>query len=192
MEIIDQYTRPKIETYEDRTYTATELAKAYGVTDGAVRNGWYKWLLKVAPAEALKSNKSFTSLAKALFDEFSQVDQAERHAWVADAKKRYQAEWGAVGVTQCEVMPSTVGSTLAIISNHNIELEAALAIKLSEIELFVDEISQAEVNFSEAEIKSFQAAGLQRGLQRYQIEAEAEIGTVNALRKRRLEGGQKS
>lgn len=171
-------------------YTAQQIAEAHSVSDVTVRTRWFGWLCKVAPAALLKTESGYSELANTLFAEFAQVHKKERTAWVADAKSRYSSEWASAGLIEGELMPETVGSTLALMQNHNSDIELLLREKLAEVELFADQVAIAESNFSAAEIQSFQAAGLQRGLQRYQIETQAEIDTVNALRKRRMEGGK--
>ena len=189
MKIIDQYTPPKVEAYEDRTYTGVELAKAYGVSDAAVRNGWYKWLLKVAPAELLKDGKSFTTFAKTLFDEFAAVDPAERHAWVADAKQRYAPEWSSAGVIDCDVVPDSVGTTLALLSANNSTLQASIALQFTEINAFIDGMNTADADLSQGQQQQAIARGTQQAIQQFKLEETVKETVLNELRQRRM-GGQ--
>lgn len=192
MSSIDQCVEANISTYEERTYTATELAEAYGVSDAAVRNGWYKWLQKVAPAELLKEGKQFTALAKALFDEFSAVDQKERHAWVADAKQRYSHEWGSAGVIDCEVMPVEVGGTLALMESTNLSLRQTNVAALDQVLQFIDEVNAAEANLSEKQIQQYTANGQAAAIARFRIETQAEQQIYNMLQQRRMGGGEQA
>ena len=192
MTIINQYVEAKVSPYTERTYKATELAETYGVTDAAVRNGWYKWLLKVAPAELLKDGKQFTQFAKTLFDEFSQLEQSERNDWVIDAKKRYAQEWGSVGVIECDVVPQEVGGTLALLSANNSLLNQEIALQLAEAHEYVDTMNAVDADISEAEIKQAIARGTKKGITLFKVEQAAEEQVKNELRQRRAGGGQQS
>lgn len=182
--------RSHVHEHSPAHYTAQQIAEAHDVSEVTVRTRWFNWLCKVAPAKLLKSDKSYSELAKALFDEFASVNKKERPAWVADAKTRYSSEWGNVGIIDCEVMPENVGHALALLQTNNDALQQSLLTELQDVESFVDQLGQVEANFSEAELQNFQVTGAKRGIVRFKIEAQAEAETLNALRQRRMGGNQ--
>ena len=187
-------TAPYIETtaqaYTERTYTAQQIAEENNVTDATVRNRWFEWLCKVAPAQLLKSGKSYTELAHTLFDEFSKVDKAERHAWVADAKARYAAEWGSVGVIDCEVMPAAVGGTLALLQTNLQASNQALSLELAQVSEFVSQLNATDADYSQAEVETWAANGAKKAVAQFKTEEVARAQTLAALRQQRMEGGQ--
>jgi hypothetical protein len=187
-------TFPYIEThaqeYSERTYTAHEIAEANNVTDATVRLRWFQWLCKVAPAQLLKSGKSYTELANTLFGEFAKVDKAERPAWVADAKARYAAEWGSVGVIDCEVMPEAVGGTLALLQTNLQLTNQTLSLELSAVGDFITQLNSADANLSQGEIDSWAANGALKAVAQFKTEEVARAQTLNALRQQRMQGGQ--
>lgn len=182
--------RAHVYQHDPAHYTAQQIAEAHGVKDVTVRTRWFDWLCKVAPAALLKSEAGFTELASTLFAEFAQVDQRERHAWVADAKARYSAEWGSVGIIDGELMPDAVGSALALLQTNNSSLNSQLSIELAGLESFVDQLNNVDADFTQAELDSFKAAGMKRAIVRFKVEAQVEAETFNALRQRRLGGQQ--
>lgn len=169
-------------------YSAQEIADAHSVSSTTVRTRWFKWLLKVAPADLLKGDRGYTELARALFAEFAAVDKAERSAWVSDAKQRYSAEWSSAGVLEGELMPDQVGGVLATMQVQRGDLEQAIAQQLADAQQFIGQLQQAETSFTQAELQNYRANGLQRGIQRFQIEAQAELETLHQLRKQRING----
>ncbi|MBE9068855.1 hypothetical protein IQ260_19610 [Leptolyngbya cf. ectocarpi LEGE 11479] len=168
-------------------YSAKQLADELDTKDSTLRTRWFPWLSKVAPEPLLKTKEGYTELARTLFLEFKDVATAERPAWVTDAKRRYSHEWESVGVIEGELMPESVGGALATLSNQHTSAELAIQQDLSDLEAFIDDINQAEANFSEAELATFRAAGTKRGIARFKIETQTEIDTVNLLRKKRME-----
>lgn len=184
----DAIAQPYAQQYTERTYTAAEIATEHGVSDATVRNRWFKWLEKVAPAQLLKEGKSYTELAHTLFGEFAACDQKERHAWVADAKQRYGSEWSSVGVIDCEVMPDNVGGTLALIQSNLSVSNQNLTAELSEVTDFINRLNTADADFTEAEIEGWQATGARKAVQQFKTEEIARAQTLNALRQQRLGG----
>jgi len=181
--------QPYAQQYTERTYTAAEIATEHGVSDATVRNRWFKWLEKVAPAQLLKDGKSYTELAHTLFAEFAVVDQKERHAWVADAKQRYGSEWSNVGVIDCEVMPDNVGGTLALIQSNLSFANQSLTAELSEVTDFISRLNTADADFTEAEVEGWAANGARKAVAQFKTEEIARAQTLNALRQQRLQGG---
>ncbi|MEL6605344.1 MAG: hypothetical protein AAFP20_19190 [Cyanobacteria bacterium J06614_10] len=179
-----------VESCIERTYTAQAIARAHNVSDVTVRTRWLKWLKKVAPAQLLKTEAGYSELAHTLFAEFAKVDKTERHAWVADAKKRYAAEWGSVGVIDCEVMPENVGSTLAIIQTNLEFSNKSLSLELSEIGDFIEQLNTADADFSQAEMENWAANGARKAVAQFKTEEVARAQTLNALRQQRLQGGK--
>lgn len=184
------YIEAKAQTYTERTYTAKEIAFEHGVTDATVRNRWFDWLEKVAPAALLKSGKSYTELAHTLFGEFANVDKQERHAWVADAKSRYASEWGAVGITDCEIMPDNVGNALALIQTNLAASSQALTLELSQLDDFINQLNATDETYSQAEVESWAAAGAKKAVAQFRTEEVAKAQTLNALRQKRMGGEQ--
>lgn len=185
------YVEAHAQPYIERTYTAKEIAAEHNVTDATVRNRWFDWLTKVAPVPLLKEGKSYTELAHTLFAEFAAVDKAERPAWVADAKARYASEWGAVGISDCEIMPDDVGNALALIQTNLALSNSALTAELSQVEKFIETMNAIDETYSEAEVSSWAAAGAKKGIARFKTEQVAEAQTLAALRQQRM-GGQQS
>jgi hypothetical protein len=170
-------------------YTAQAIAQAHGVKDVTVRTRWFNWLCKVAPTPLLKTDAGYTELAKALFDEFAKVDAKERPAWVADAKRRYSAEWGSVGVIDCEVMPDNVGNALSLLTANTSAIQQTIALELDQVGRFIDQLNVTDCDFSQAEIEQAIAAGTQKAIAQFKAEEIARVETLNALRQRRI-GGQ--
>lgn len=184
----ETYIETHAQPYTERTYTAAEIAAEHGVTDATVRNRWFTWLQKVAPAQLLKDGKSYTELAHILFAEFAKVDKQERHAWVADAKQRYASEWSSVGLIDCEVMPDNVGGTLALIQNNLQLSNQSLSLELSQIGDFIEQLNAADGDYSQAEVESWAANGARKAVTQFKTEEVAKAQTLNALRQQRLQG----
>ena len=178
-------------TTQERTHTTQSLAELHAVKPQTISSWVARWLTKVAPESLLKIEKGiYTELTHTLLQEFIQVDERERHAWVADAKSRYSSEWGSVGVIDCEIMPKEVGGTLALLSNNLQAKNLTLSALLAESDSLITELSTAEANFSQAELDSWQANGAMKGAMRFKVEEVTAAQTFEALRQRRLEGGQ--
>lgn len=177
-----------VSTYSGGHYTAQAIAKTYNVSDSTVRNRWFPWIAKVAPEPLLKDGKSYTELARSLFAEFAQVPKPQRQEWVEEAKARYAQEWASVGVIDGELMPESVGGALAQLESHNAGLQAVIEAELADLDIFIGQVNAAEADFSEAERRTFQTVGVRRGIQRFKLETQAELETLNALRQQQMSG----
>ncbi|NEP19299.1 MAG: hypothetical protein F6J97_20790 [Leptolyngbya sp. SIO4C1] len=170
-------------------YSAVQLAEELNIGDSTIRKRWFQWLLKVAPEPLLKTADGYTELARTLFHEFAKVDQRDRKNWVTDAKARYSAEWDSAGIIEGELMPPEVGGALAILQTANLTTQAAIDQELADLDGFIDQLNEAEANFSAQELATFKLAGVKRGAMRFKIEAQAEAQTYNHLRQQRMQGG---
>ncbi|MEO0884669.1 MAG: hypothetical protein AAFY54_01890 [Cyanobacteria bacterium J06648_10] len=175
--------------HTSRTYTAQEIADAHNAKSVTVRTRWFKWLEKVAPTALLKTDQGYTELANTLFFEFAKVDIKERHAWVADAKERYAREWQSVGVIDCETMPDNVGNTLALIQTNLETSNQNLSLELFEIGDFINQLNEADADFTQAEAESWAANGARKAVAQFKTEEVARAQTLNALRQQRIQGG---
>lgn len=189
MNIIEQDTTLDVSAYSSGHFTAQELSEAYKVSDSTIRNRWFTWLKKVAPETLLKTRDGYTALARSLFDEFSLIKPCDRTDWVTSAKARYSQEWGTVGVIEGELMPEEVGGVLALQQTQVQSMELAVAEQMASLEKMIDQVNAAELNLSEAELRSATARGQQRAIALHQAELQAELQTTNLLRQRRM-GGQ--
>ena len=198
MNTIEQDTRPDVSSdsggqvigQADEHFTAKELSEAYDVSDSTIRNRWFAWLKKVAPEPLLKTREGYTSLARSLFDEFAQTEARDRNAWVLNAKERYAAEWASVGVIEGELMPDEVGGVLALQQTRVEAIELAVSKELADLERMIDQVNIAELNLSEAEVRTAAARGQQRAIALHRTELQAELQTTNLLRQRRLNRGE--
>ena len=178
-------------TTQERTHTTQSLADQHSTKPQTISTWVKRWLTQVAPEPLLKVKKGlYTELTHTLLQEFVEVDEQERPLWVADAVKRYSSEWSAVGVIDCEVMPKEVGSTLALMNNNLQAQNLDLATLLAESDNLITELSAAEANFSQAELDIWQANGAMKGAMRFKVEEVTAAQTFEALRQRRLAGGQ--
>ena len=168
-------------------YTAHGIAQELEIGDSTLRTRWFAWISQVAPPELLKEGNKYTELARTLFTDFSKVAKNERDAWVAYAKQKYSHEWGIAGVLEGDLLPAEVGGTLAKISKQN----AASDIEITGLKLklggLIDQLKEAESDFSDAEIAKFTKRGVKRGLQQFKLETTAQLETVNKLREQLLE-----
>lgn len=177
----------------ENLYSTQDIANRYpdiGVKEVTIRTRWFEWLLKVAPEPLLKKGGKYTDLAAELFDDFAQRvkrDGTDSKAWVEDAKARFSHEWGSVGVIDGEFMPEEVGNALALLQTQGSSLQTQLAAEMADLEDFVDQLGDVEEDFSEAEISMFQAKGALRGVRRFKFETQAELGTYNLLKKKRMQ-----
>ena len=178
--------RQDVTAHSGGHYTAQAIAQAHNVSDSTVRNRWFPWIAKVAPEPLLKEGKGYTELARSLFAEFSQIPKNERDLWVEAARSRYSHEWASVGVIDGELMPDSVGSALAVLQTNNNGLDALLKEEMGSLQAFLNQVDVAETDFSEAELESFRMAGARRGIQRFKVETQAELETLNGLRQQRM------
>ena len=181
-----------MEACAERTYTAQEIAEEHNVKAVTVRTRWFDWLLKVAPKPLLKNGKQFTYLAYTLFADFAHVHHSEREAWVREQREHLASEWGGVGVSDCEVMPSEVGTALALVTTNLAIANQSLTAELATVTDFVNQLNASEIDFSEAEVQSWAAAGARKAIAQFKTEEVAHAQTLNALRQQRMQGGQQS
>lgn len=173
-------------------YTSVQLAEMFNISEATIRNRWFNWINKVAPEPLLKEGKGYTELAQSLFAEFAKVPKNDRELWVEAARSHYAEEWASAGVIDGELMPESVGGTLALLETHNAGLQAAIDAELANLETFIGQVNAAEADFSEAELRAFQTTGVRRGVQRFKLETQAELETLNELRQRRMRETGKS
>lgn len=198
MDYIDQHAPPRTEPRthyapitQERTHTTQQLADLYAVKTQTISSWVTRWLTQVAPVELLKQGKGiYTELTRTLLNEFVQVDEKERSAWVVDAKAKYSAEWNNAGVIDCEVMPDTVGSALALLSNNNIALQQSLDAELAEVEDFIVKLNTAEDNYSKGEVEQWIANGKKRAVAQFKTEEVIKAQTINTLRQQILRRGE--
>ena len=172
-------------------YTAVQIAERLEVSEATIRNRWFEWIEKVVPEPLLKQSKNqYTQLALELFSKFSTVERCDRNQWVIDTKAHYAQEWASAGVIEGELMPEEVGNVLALRQSQTTELELAVAQQLQSLESLIDQANTAESNLSEADVKAAVTRGQQRAVMLYQAELQAELQTMNALKQRRMQGGQ--
>jgi hypothetical protein len=189
----DRTPKPTVERTGNNFFSTQEIADRYpdiGVKEGAIRTRWYEWLRRVAPETLLKQGGRYTDLAAELFDDFAQRVKREgmdSYAWVADAKARFSQEWGSAGVIEGEFMPDEVGNALALLQTQGSSLQTQLAAEMAELEAFVGQLGEVEDDFSEAELDMFKAKGALRGVKRFKVETQAELGTYNLLKKKRMQ-----
>lgn len=174
-------------------YSSKQIAERYpdiNVKEVTIRTRWFEWLRRVAPEPLLKSGHLYTDLAAELFDDFAQKvkrDRMDSKAWVEDAKARFSHEWGSVGVIDGEFMPDEVGNALALLQTQGSSLQTQLAAEMADIEAFVEQLGDVEDDFSQAELDMFRAQGAMRGVRRFKVEVQAELGTYNLLKKKRMQ-----
>mgnify|MGYP001793182930 CR=1 FL=1 len=197
MDYIDQHAPPRTEPLSDYspttqgcTHTTQQLADLYAVKTQTISSWVNRWLTQVAPIELLKQGKgTYTELTRTLLNEFVQVDEKARSAWVLDAKERYAAEWNYAGGIDCEVIPDTVGSALALLSNNNLALQQSLDAELAEVEDFIVKLNTAEDNYSQGEVEQWIANGKRRAVAQFKTEEVIKAQTMNTLRQKTLRVG---
>lgn len=162
-------------------YSTNFLADELGVGPGTIRSRWYGWIKQIAPEALLKSDQGWSELARTLFAEFKQVPKSERKKFISDAKARFSPEWGPAGITECELMPESANNALALISQGNVNLSAALEASMQA----AIELSQAldfnQANIDQAEIERWQIEGAMKGIARFQITSTAAAQTYSDL-----------
>jgi hypothetical protein len=194
-----------MQTHTDRTEVAHPAQRYYsaqfiadenqdlGVKEVTIRTRWFSdWVVKVAPISLLKNPQGkFTELGRDLLNNFAQRvkrDNIPPEDWVLEAKSQYSQEWESEGVIDGELMPDEVGGALAQIRQGTSTMENKITAKLAKLKDFKQQLGNARSNFSEAERKQFQARGVMRGLERFELETEAELATYNQLRQEFFEG----
>ena len=177
-----------IEPHTGGHYTAHQIAEAHNVSDSTIRNRWFDWICKVAPAELLKDKEGFTELGRTLFEEFADVKTCDRETWVTSAKERYAQEWGNAGGIEGELVPEEVSSVLALRQTQADSLEISVAEQLAALESMIDQVNAAELDLSEADLRAAKARGQKRAIVLHQAALTAELQITNLLRQRRSGG----
>ena len=178
------------ELCEGAPYGGGQLAGELAIAESTLRTRWLPWLERVAPVELLKTEAGYTDLARSLALEFKQVPskKAAREKWAAEAKQRYSREFspdGLVGPGVC----GELGSALALVRQQGSQMQQAGTTDLERLKALITQQGQVQADFDEAEVAAIRARGLSRGLQRFQIEAEAEDSTYYELRWLRSQAG---
>ena len=178
------------ELCEGAPYSGAQLAGELAIAESTLRTRWLPWLERVAPVELLKTEAGYTDLARSLALEFKQVPskKATREKWAAEAKQRYSREFspdGLVGPGVC----GELGSALALVRQQGSQMQQAGTTDLERLKALITQQGQVQADFDEAEVAAMRARGLNRGLQRFQIEAEAEDSTYYELRRMRSQAG---
>ncbi|NJO76147.1 MAG: hypothetical protein HC833_21785 [Leptolyngbyaceae cyanobacterium RM1_406_9] len=133
----------------------------------------------------------FTELGRDLINNYAQRVKREGvnpEDWIVEAKSHYSHEWESEGIIEGELMPEEVGGALAQMRQGTSSMEGKIASKLAKLKEFKQQLGTARSNFSEAERKQFQSRGVMRGLERFELETEAELATYNQLRQEFFEG----
>ncbi|MDB9529923.1 hypothetical protein PN498_28310 [Oscillatoria sp. CS-180] len=174
------------ELIEGAPYAGKQLAAELTIGESTFRTRWLPWLQKVAPVELLKTDEGYTELARSLALEFKQVPskKAQRDRWVSEAKERYSREFMPGGVTP-EGVSEELGGALALLRDQGGKLQTAADEQLQQLQALIESQSQVEAEFDAAEVESMRAAGMKRGVTRFQIETEAEDTAYYQLRKAR-------
>lgn len=177
------------EIIEGAPYSGHQLTDELAVAESTFRTRWMSWLERVAPIELLKTDEGYTELARSLALEFKQVPsrKAARERWVSEAKHRYSGEFSPDGLI-AEGLPGDLGSTLALVRQQGSQIQSAADAQLAQLQALITEQVQVEAEFDAAEIEAIRARGMKRGVQRFQIEAEAEDDAYYQLRKLRSQG----
>ena len=177
-------------------YSSHQLADELAVAESTFRTRWLGWLARVAPLELLKTDEGYTELACSLALEFKQLPskKAAREQWVSEAKRRYSGEFAPSGLI-AEGLPGDLGSALALVRQQGTQMQTAADGHLAQLQALIVEQGQIEAEFDAAEVEAIRAKGMQRGVQRFQLEAQAEDDAYYQLRKLRSQnrsgGGQR-
>jgi hypothetical protein len=179
------------ELCEGAPYTSAELAGELAIAESTLRTRWLPWLERVAPVELLKTTEGYTDLARSLALEFKQVPskKAAREKWAAEAKQRYSREFspdGLVGPGVC----GELGSALALVKQQGSQIQLSATADFERLKALITQQGRVQADFDAAEVAAMQAQGMNRGVQRFQIEAEAEDSTYFQLRRLRSQAGQ--
>ena len=114
--------------------------------------------------------------------------RASREKWAAEAKQRYSREFspdGLVGPGVC----GELGSALALVRQQGSQMQQAGTTDLERLKALITQQGQVQTDFDEVEVTAMRARGLTRGLQRFEIEAEAEDSAYFELRLLRSQAG---
>ena len=174
------------ELCEGAPYSGAQLAGELAIAESTLRTRWLPWLERVAPVELLRTEAGYTDLARSLALEFKQVPskKAAREKWAAEAKQRYSREFapdGLVGPGVC----GELGSALALVRQQGDQMHLAATTDLEQLKTLIAQQGQVQADFDAAEVAAMKARGLNRGVQRFQIETEAEDSTYFQLRRLR-------
>jgi hypothetical protein len=178
------------ELCEGAPYTSAELASEIAIAESTLRTRWLPWLERVAPVELLKTTEGYTDLARSLALEFKQVPskKAAREKWAAEAKQRYSREFspdGLVGPGVCVEL----GSALALVKQQGSQIQLSATAGFEQLKDLISQQGRVQADFDSAEVAALRARGLNRGVQRFQIEAEAEDSAYFELRRLRSQAG---
>lgn len=178
------------ELCEGAPYSGAQLAGELAIAESTLRTRWLPWLERVAPVELLKAEAGYTDLARSLALEFKQLPsrKAAREKWAAEAKQRYSREFspdGLVGPGVC----GELGSALALVKQQGSQMQQAGTADLERLKALISQQGQVQADFDAAEVAAMRARGLNRGVQRFQIEAEAEDSAYFELRRLRSQAG---
>lgn len=178
------------ELCEGAPYSGAQLAGELAIAESTLRTRWLPWLERVAPIELLRTPEGYTDLARSLALEFKQVPskKATREKWVSDAKRRYSGEFSLDGLIP-EGLPGELGSALALMRQQGSQMQQAGTTDLERLKALIVQQGQVQADFDEAEVAAMRARGLTRGLQRFEIEAEAEDSAYYELRRLRSQAG---
>jgi hypothetical protein len=178
------------ELCEGAPYSGAQLAGELAIAESTLRTRWLPWLEKVAPVELLRTLEGYTDLARSLALEFKQIPskKATREQWVSDAKRRYSGEFSLDGLIP-EGLPGELGSALALVRQQGSQMQLTATTDLEQLKALITQQGQVQADFDEAEVTAMRARGLSRGVQRFQIETEAEDSTYFELRRLRSQAG---
>lgn len=170
------------ELCEGAPYGGAQLASELAIAESTLRTRWMSWLEKVAPVELLRSPEGYTDLARSLALEFKQVPsrKAAREQWVAEAKRRYSQEFSPAGLVGPGVC-GELGSALALVRQQGSQMQLAATTDLEHLKALITQQGQVQADFDAAEVAAMRAKGLHRGVQRFQIETEAEDSESSPL-----------
>lgn len=179
------------ELCEGAPYSGAQLAGELAIAESTLRTRWLPWLERVAPVELLKTEAGYTDLARSLALEFKQVPskKAAREKWAAEAKQRYSREFspdGLVGPGVC----GELGSALALVKQQGSQMQLSATAGFEQLKDLISQQGKVQADFDAAEVAAMRARGLNRGVQRFQIEAEAEDSAYFELRRLRSQAGQ--
>lgn len=174
------------ELCEGAPCSGAQLAKELAIAESTLRTRWLPWLEKVAPLELLRTDLGYTELARSLALEFKQVPskKAAREQWVSEAKRRYSGEFSLDGLIP-EGLPPELGSALALMRQQGTQMQTEATADLERLKALITQQGQVQADFDEAEVAAIQARGMNRGVQRFQIETEAEDSAYFQLRRLR-------
>jgi hypothetical protein len=174
------------ELCEGAPYGGAQLAQELAIAESTLRTRWMPWLEKVAPLELLKTEAGYTELARSLAQEFRAVPskKTDREAWVSDAKRRCGGEFSLDGLIP-EGLPSELGSAFALVRQQGTQMQTAATADLEKLKALITQQGQVQADFDEAEVQAIRARGMNRGVQRFQIETEAEDSAYFQLRRLR-------